>query len=86
MLFAVNDAVELPPLPELRLGAELGRGEHAVVLEAWVADGRPATAASAPARWALKRLLPEHRGQPLAARALEHEARLLYALDRKSVV
>ncbi|MHC4375954.1 MAG: serine/threonine-protein kinase [Planctomycetota bacterium] len=77
----MNDAVELPPLPELRLGAELGRGEHAVVLEAWVADGRPANAAPAPARWALKRLLPERRGEPLATRALEHEARLLCALD-----
>jgi tetratricopeptide (TPR) repeat protein len=85
MLSAVNDAVELPPLPELRLGAVLGRGEHAEVLEAWVvgvgAELEAGSDAGGPARWALKRLLPERRDDPRAVRALGREARLLAALD-----
>lgn len=77
MLFAVNEALDLPPLPGLRLGAELGRGEHAVVLEAWLSERAP----DSDPRWALKRLLPERAGDALAAGALEREARLLAALD-----
>lgn len=79
MLVDVNEPVELPPLPDLRLGRLLGRGEHAEVLEAHLADGVGVPPGRS--RWALKRLRPEHRLDASAADALRREARLLAELD-----